>query len=137
MRIYHHQTLRKSLGIPLEAPVLLSVGEVNVNKNHKVVIESMPALSGSYYVVCGRGPLTETHIESAQKLGVSDRVIFTGYRTDVANFYKMADVFVFPSLREGLPVSVMEAMAGGMPVICSQIRGNSDLICRGMWRDIL
>ena len=63
-----------------------------------------------------------------QKLGVSDRVIFAGYRTDVIKFYNEADVFLFPSLREGLSVAVMEAMAMGVPVICNDIRGNIDLI---------
>lgn len=66
--------------------------------------------------------------ELAQSLGVGDRVILTGYRTDVANFYKMADVFLFPSFREGLPVAVMEAMASGLPVVATKIRGSSDLV---------
>ena len=69
----------------------------------------------------------KAHKELAQSLGVSDRVILTGYRTDVADFYKMADVFLFPSFREGLPVAVMEAMASGLPVIATRIRGSSDL----------
>lgn len=55
-------------------------------------------------------------------------MILTGYRTDVADFYKMADVFLFPSFREGLPVSVMEAMASGLPVIVTKIRGSSDIV---------
>lgn len=55
-------------------------------------------------------------------------MILTGYRTDVADFYKMADVFLFPSFREGLPVSVMEAMASGLPVIATKIRGSSDIV---------
>ena len=69
----------------------------------------------------------EAHKELAQSM-VGDRVIFTGYRTDVADFYKMADVFLFPSFREGLPVAVMEAMAAGLPCIVSRIRGNVDLL---------
>lgn len=69
----------------------------------------------------------EAHKELAQSMG-GDRVIFTGYRTDVADFYKMADVFLFPSFREGLPVAVMEAMAAGLPCIVSRIRGNVDLL---------
>lgn len=55
-------------------------------------------------------------------------MILTGYRTDVADFYKMADVFLFPSFREGLPVAVMEAMASGLPVVATKIRGSSDLV---------
>lgn len=128
--VYKGQQIRKEQGIPLDAKVVLSVGEVNKNKNHKVGIEALAKLSNPniYYVICGRGPLMEAHKELAKKLGVGDRVILTGYRTDVADFYKMADVFLFPSFREGLPVAVMEAMASGLPVVATKIRGSSDLV---------
>ena len=131
--IYKGQQIRKKLGIPLNAKVVLSVGEVNKNKNHKVGIEALAKLNDPdvYYVICGRGPLMEAHKELAKELGVGDRVILTGYRTDVADFYKMADVFLFPSFREGLPVAVMEAMASGLPVIATKIRGSSDLVQHG------
>ena len=131
--VYKGQRIRKELGIPLNAKVILSVGEVNKNKNHKAGIEALAKLrdKNTYYVICGRGPLMEVHKELAQSLGVGDRVILTGYRTDVADFYKMADVFLFPSFREGLPVAVMEAMASGLPVIATKIRGSSDLVQQG------
>ena len=67
-------------------------------------------------------------MELARKLGIGDQVIFAGYRIDVADFYQMADVFLFPSLREGLPVAVMEAMASGLPIVATRIRGSSDLV---------
>lgn len=129
-RVYKGQRIRKEFGIPLNAKVILSVGEVNKNKNHKVGIEALAKLrdKNTYYVICGRGPLMEAHKELAQSMGVGDRVILTGYRTDVADFYKTADVFLFPSFREGLPVAVMEAMAAGLPCIASRIRGNVDLL---------
>lgn len=125
------QTLRRELGIPLDATVLLSVGEVNRNKNHKVVVEALPDLPGAYYVICGEGSLMDDLRTLSQKLNVSGRFIMTGYRADVADFYQMADIFVFPSLREGLSVALMEAMANGLPVVCSDIRGNRDLIEHG------
>ena len=131
--VYKGQRIRKEFGIPLNAKVILSVGEVNKNKNHKVGIEALTKLrdKNTYYVICGRGPLMEAYKELAQSLGVGDRVVLTGYRTDVADFYKMADVFLFPSFREGLPVAVMEAMASGLPVIATKIRGSSDLVQKG------
>ena len=131
--VYKGQRIRKELGIPLDAKVVLSVGEVNKNKNHKVGIEALAKLrdKNTYYVICGRGPLMEAHKELAQSLGVGDRVVLTGYRTDVADFYKMADVFLFPSFREGLPVAMMEAMASGLPVVATRIRGSSDLVQQG------
>lgn len=108
--------------------MLLSVGEVNKNKNHRVVIEALPELNDCWYVLCGRGPLMDQHRKLAELLGVSDRFVMTGYRTDVTNFYKMADIFVFPSYREGLPVALMEAMAARLPCVAARNRGTNDLL---------
>ena len=120
--------LRSELGIPADVTVFLSVGEVNVNKNHKVVIEALPEFPNAWFVLCGRGPLIEEHRKFAESLGVSDRVIMTGYRTDVVDFYSMADIFVFPSLREGLPVALMEAMATELVCVAAKNRGTDDLL---------
>lgn len=124
------QKLRQELNIPLDAKVILSVGEVNKNKNHEVGIRALAELNNRnvYYVICGSGPLMQDLKSLAQSLGVEDRVMFAGYRTDVPDFYQMADIFLFPSFREGLPVAVMEAMASGLPVLCGKIRGCCDLI---------
>ena len=129
-QIYAQQRLRKQLGIPLTATVLLSVGEVNKNKNHAVCIKALAKLHlpNVYYVICGSGPLMQRNQQLARQLGIARQIIFAGYRQDVADFYKMADLFLFPSRREGLSLALMEAMANGLPVICSNIRGNRDLI---------
>ena len=67
-------------------------------------------------------------IEVANKVGLDNRVKLLGFRSDIAEICKAADIFAFPSSREGLPVSLMEAMAAGLPVVCSNTRGNTDLI---------
>lgn len=132
-----HEENRKWLcsefDIPSDATILLSVGEVNKNKNHRVVIEALGRLKRKdiYYVICGRGPLSNEYKRLSGKYEIENQVILTGYRTDVVAFYKASDVFVFPSFREGLPVAVMEAMASGLPVIATKIRGSSDLIQNG------
>ena len=59
---------------------------------------------------------------------MEEQIILTGFRTDVIDFYHSADIFVFPSYREGLSVALMEAMASGLPIAASHIRGNCDLI---------
>jgi len=64
-------------------------------------------------------------------LDLNQSVHFLGYRTDVNDIYSCVDVFAFMSFQEGLPVALMEAMASGVPCICSDIRGNSDLIRNG------
>lgn len=123
-----YQRLKRKLGIPLDATVLLSVGEVNVNKNHKVIIEALPDFPNAWFVLCGRGPLIDEHKKLAERLGVADHVIMTGYRTDVVDFYSMADIFVFPSLREGLPVALMEAMGTELVCVAAKNRGTDDLL---------
>lgn len=128
------EAIRTELGIPGDATVLLSVGELIPRKNHQVVIEAISKIDNDnlYYVICGRGPLMESLKELAKSHSVSDHVILTGFRNDVADFFSASDVFVFPSLQEGLPVAVMEAMASGLPVVCSAIRGSADLIESGV-----
>jgi len=124
---------RKELGIPEEAIVLLSVGELNVNKNHGVVIKAVANLNypNIYYVVCGTGEREGYLKRLAISLGISDKVKLLGFRDDVSEIYKISNMFIFPSFREGLSVALMEAMASGLPVACSEIRGNSDLIENG------
>ena len=126
--------LRRELGIPENAGVLLSVGDLNKNKNHRAVLDALAGMENQnlFYVVCGRGPFKEELEAFAREKGLGDRVRFMGYRNDVPAFYAMADVFVFPSFREGLSVSVMEAMASGLPIVCSRIRGNTDLVEDGV-----
>ena len=122
------ECLKKTLGIPEDAVMLLSVGEVNRNKNHRLVIKALPDLEKVWYVVCGSGPLIEKLKNLAADLSVSDRVIFAGYRNDVADFYNIADLFIFPSFREGLPVALMEAMASGLVCVAARNRGTNDLL---------
>lgn len=121
---------RAELGIPKDAIVLLSVGELSKRKNHEVVIRALSLIKydNVVYVVCGRGPLGEYLKQLAKQLNVEDRVFFIGFRTDVIEICKSSDMFVFPSLQEGLPVALMEAMACGIPVACAKIRGNVDLV---------
>ncbi|EOA3409560.1 glycosyltransferase [Enterococcus hirae] len=78
--------------------------------------------------MCGTGPLKQTLEQKIKFLGLEKKVSLLGYRKDIIQIMKMSDLFLFPSLREGLPVSIMEAMSVGLPVVASNIRGNKDLI---------
>ena len=114
--------------------VMISVGEMTENKNHRTIIKALtlPQLENVRYLIIGGGICRPQLEEYAARLNVSDRVHFLGYRSDVASFLHAADVFVFPSYREGLPVALMEAMAAGVPAVASRIRGNVDLIQHGI-----
>ena len=124
------QEIRSKLGIPESKIILMSVGELTKRKNHMVMIEALARLKeyDILYVICGDGPLKAQLRAKAEELGVRDRLKLLGFRKDIAELHKAADIFVFPSLQEGLPVALMEAMASGLPIVASKIRGNEDLI---------
>lgn len=122
---------RAAYEIPADALVLLSVGELSRRKNHQAVILALAKLQRQdvYYVICGQGKQKYRLWNIAQKYGVAHLVRMTGFLEKVSRAYDCADIFVFPSLQEGLPVALMEAMAAGLPCVVSDIRGNRELIC--------
>ncbi|RJW37272.1 glycosyltransferase family 1 protein [Clostridiales bacterium TF09-2AC] len=121
---------RRSLGIPDEKTILLSVGELIPRKNHATVIQALKLLDNRKlcYVICGHGILEDELKALAKRLDVMEQVYFLGYRNDILELYQLADLFLLPSFQEGLSVALMEAMASGIPVIGSDIRGNRDLL---------
>lgn len=118
---------REELGIPEDAMVLLSVGELNQNKNHETVVKAIAGMD-VYYLIAGKGSKESRLAELAKQMGMEERVRLLGFRRDIRELLYASDVFVFPSYREGLSVSLMEAMASGKPIVASKIRGNVDLI---------
>lgn len=122
--------LRSQIGCKATDTLLLSVGELNSNKNHATVMRALASMNRRdiHYVIAGRGELMEQHQQLISELGMQDSIHLLGYCNEVSRWYKAADIFVFPSFREGLSVSLMEAMASGLPCIVSKIRGNTDLI---------
>lgn len=125
---------RKEIGVDNKDFVLLSVGELIPRKNHEVVIRAIGELkkrnqlSNIQYVICGKGKSELMLRKLSEELEVAEHVHFLGYRTDISEICNCSDLFMFMSLQEGLPVALMEAMACGLPTICSDIRGNTDLI---------
>ncbi len=123
--------IRAELGVPQEASLVVTVGEHIPRKNHETVLRAMALLDNAWLLFCGVGELTQPLEALARELGRQERVLFLGFRTDVPALLKASDVFFFPSFQEGLPVSLMEAMAAGLPCVVSQVRGNADLIAQG------
>lgn len=122
--------LKKEIGIKDKKKVFISVGELNDNKNHIVVIEALSGLNRSDYIylICGKGKNELKLRTLVMKKGIENNVKFLGFRSDIYNLLQISDVFVFPSKREGLSVALMEAMECGLPCIASRIRGNVDLL---------
>ena len=125
--------IREELGLSERDFIVLSVGELNRNKNHKVVIEAIAHLMDSNikYILCGKGALRKKLEALVQQRGIAGQVFFLGYRKDVVDLCSQADVFAFPSHREGLGLASLEAMYGGLPIVASAIRGVEDYVIDG------
>lgn len=127
---------RASLGLQNSDIMLFSAGELNDNKNHKAVISALWEMQKTapksyhqmHYFIAGKGKLREKLEKYAQKLGVSGHLHLLGYRKDIPRLLAASDIFILPSKREGLNMSLMEAMSAGLPCIAGDIRGNRDLL---------
>lgn len=119
---------RESLNIPDDGFVLLSVGELQNRKNQRTVIEALGKLRNRkiYYLVVGRGELYEEYDHLIRMYGLPDNIKLLGYRTDIDELCKITDCFVHPSVREGLGIAPLEAMASGLPLISSYVNGIKD-----------
>ena len=121
---------RKELNIQDNEALLLSVGELDKDKNHIEVLEAMKTLGkeGFKFCVAGTGALEDSHKKFIQENGLEDCVKLLGYRKDIPELLQAADIYVFPSLFEGLSVALMEAVAARIPIACSEVRGNVDTV---------
>ncbi len=103
--------------------VVVNVARFHIQKNHEFLIdvfnEILKKHKDSKLLLVGTGELEEKIREKAVSLGIADKVIFTGVRSDVNKILSAADVFCMPSFREGLPVSLVEAQAAGLPVVAT------------------
>lgn len=122
--------IRRELLIPDDAFVIVSLGELNQNKNHEIVIRAIAAINNPniQYIIAGKGKLNDYLLELCEKLDIANQIFLLGFRSDNVRLLHAADVYALPSRREGLNVSLMEAMASRLPIICSKIRGNTDLV---------
>ena len=119
---------RQELSLPEDAFVILSVGELNKNKNHEVIIRAIAKIDNPdiHYVICGKGPLESYLNKLVAELGVGKNVHLLGFRLDIPEICKISDLFAFPSYREGLGMAALEAMACGLPLITSNVHGIVD-----------
>lgn len=116
---------RKEIGISDKGFLLLSVGELNNNKNQRVVIEALRELQNKniYYALVGDGKNRDEYTLLIKKYGLEDNIKVLGYRKDVDELCKISDCFVHPSIREGLGIAPLEGMASGLPLISSDVHG--------------
>jgi glycosyltransferase involved in cell wall biosynthesis len=118
--------VRASLGVDADAPVVITVGRQEYQKGHRHLLEAVPALADRFpnveVLIVGREGHTSSELQTlTASLEIGDRVRFMGHRTDVADLLAAADVFVFPSVYEGLGGASLEAMALSLPIVASDI----------------
>lgn len=125
--------IRRELGLREGDTFAITVGNVIPRKNQAVLIRAVKELNDpSFHLfVAGDGPLEPELQALAGELGIEKQIHLLGFRRDVYRLSSAADIFLFSSVQEGLSVSVMEAMACGLPIAASNIRGNTDLIDNG------
>lgn len=123
------EPIRNQLGIPEGAPVLVAVGRLSNEKGHRFLMEAVPLLRRTdvRLVIVGDGPEQSRLQDQAEKLGISPKVTFAGHQRNPQPFYDLADVFVLPSLSEGSPNVLLEAMRAGRPIVASRVGGVPDM----------
>jgi glycosyltransferase involved in cell wall biosynthesis len=123
---------RKREGFVPEDVLFACVARFNPQKNHALLLESFargPASNPhAYLLLVGSGPLGSDVKKRADALGLQGKVRFLGVRTDIPEILNAVDVFVLASNWEGTPLSIMEAMAAGKPVICTAVGGVAELV---------
>lgn len=117
------RVIRERFNIPGDARVVGHLGKIYEPKNHKFIIEVFSVLekkvNNTFLLLVGDGHLKPDMEHLVEKKGLKDKVIFAGMQEDVKVFLDAMDVFLFPSLWEGLPISLMEAEASGLPCVIS------------------
>lgn len=129
------EKLKQELGYKKDKFLLLCTGELNKNKNQtkviKAVYEVLEEIDNIILLLAGNGPKDQELKELVNRLGLGNNVDFLGYKTDLEKYVNICDISISASLREGLPLNILEAMLCGKPVIASINRGHKELIIDG------
>jgi glycosyltransferase involved in cell wall biosynthesis len=126
---------RATLGLPSAAPALGTVANFTPKKDHATLLEAVAAMAPAHpdlrVLLIGSGPLEQELRVRARTLNLERSVVFTGSRGDVADILPALDVFVLSSRYEGLPVSLLEAMASGVPPVATAVGGVPEVVTDG------
>lgn len=127
--------LRTELDLPAGAFIYLTVGRLDRPKNHKLLLaafrEVLLEIPNSFLLIAGAGCLDGELKRQATEFQINEKVLFLGSRSDIGALLEITDVFLFPSLLEGLPVALVEAMFKSLPCIASRIDVFEEVIVDG------
>ncbi len=121
---------RAALGVPEDVPVVGTVGRLCVQKGIEHLVRAARQFDARV-VVIGDGALHKRLARLAAKLGITSRVLLPGHRDDVQDLHAAMDVYVQPSLWEGLPYALLDAMGRGIPTVATDVPGNRDVVRHG------
>ncbi len=121
---------RIELGLKEDDLALISMGDLIKRKNYDTAIRAVYEAKNDklHYFICGNGSEKSALKKLAESLGITRQIHFLGFRSDIKELLLASDIFLFTTKQEGLPRSMMEAMASGLPCVASKIRGNIDLL---------
>lgn len=126
---------RQRLGVPADFSLALTVGRLTEQKGQVHLLRAVPLVLERFpnivFLLAGDGPLRTELEGEARQLGIIDAVRFLGTRSDVPDLLRLADLFILPSVSEGMPVALLEAMMVGLPVIASQVEGVDEIVQDG------
>jgi glycosyltransferase involved in cell wall biosynthesis len=135
-RAYHSTKIRDEFGIAREDTVIAVVGRLSAEKGHEVFLESARQIVDAYQKVCflivGDGPLLTTVRRKIDTLGLSDKCVLIGHRTDMLDVYASIDILAISSFTEGLPNVLLEAFALGKPVVSTEVGGVTEVLEDGV-----
>jgi glycosyltransferase involved in cell wall biosynthesis len=125
--------MRASLGLQPDAKVAGVIARLTEQKGHRFLLQAMttPALADLQLLVVGDGDLRDALQAEAHDLGIAPRVHFLGARRDLGDLLAATDVFVMPSLWEGLPLSMILAMGAAMPIVATEVAGIPEIVVDG------
>ncbi|MCU1292462.1 MAG: hypothetical protein JWP08_1312 [Bryobacterales bacterium] len=128
-------SLRAKWNLPEHARIILAVGRLSNEKGHHDLLAAAASFQRRYpdlhLVIVGDGPERQRCQQQAERAGMAGRVRFTGYQRNTFDYYKLADLFVLPSLSEGSPNVLLEAMVARVPVIATAVGGVPELVKNG------
>lgn len=127
--------LRAEFGVPLDAPLAGIIARLTEQKAHRVLFEALassPELAALHLLVVGDGELRDDLKRRVEQLGLAGRVHFAGARRDLGNILGAIDMFLMPSLWEGLPLSLVLAMGANLPVVASRVAGIPEVVRDGV-----
>jgi glycosyltransferase involved in cell wall biosynthesis len=122
---------RAEIGIPVGGSLIVAIGNLYLVKDHATLLRAAAQIPSARVAIAGRGEEEGPLKSLAEQLGISDRIHLLGLRDDVPRVLKAADIFAQPSLSEGLPLAILEAMASHLPIVATNVGGVGEAVAVG------